>query len=544
MSYTLRDYQEAVVSACYNFAIYREGNGYATVPGGGGKSLIIARLAERLACPVVILARSEKLVSQNHAKLLHPYDAGIYCAGLGGREINKLITVGTIQSMVDVIMPTSPKFLLVDECDEIHPDQEGDSQYWKFIRANGNPRILGFTATPFRTKSGTLSWGSEVINIPISPLIERGFIVPPCNKVGVEVDLSGVSELAGEYNQSQLDAVYEDPELLKMSIMQIKKHAHNRQRNLIFCQSIAHCDAVANALEMNGETAQVVTGDTDKHELSNIILPSHEKGEFKHLINCQLLTVGVDMPWIDMITLLFATKSKRKFEQATYRGTRLYDSKENFLLLDMGNNLVEHGALGSPWTGVNKKNEDLPKKGRICPQCETWIAQATAEECPDCGFIFIKQEPPKVNHASTPVTEGNPYYTGAITSIDDYPVTSVVYKRKKSKAGNDMIVVDYQCGYGKYGTVADFLMPHHESPFMRERFRKFFAVRGHEIPYDMSLSEIDLDQWIHEAENNLKKPSKITIRLEGQYPKIINYEWGEIVAPIPIEEFLDDEIPF
>lgn len=542
MTYKLRDYQEAVVSACYNFATYREGNGYATVPGGGGKSVIIARLAERLAVPVVILARSEKLVSQNHAKLLHPYDAGIYCAGLGERELGKVITVGTIQSMVDIVLPTPPRFVLVDECDEIHPDEEGDSQYWKFIRANGNPRILGFTATPFRTKSGTLSWGSEIINIPIFPLIERGFIVPPSNKVGLEVDLSAVDTLAGEYNQSQLDAVYEDPELLKASIIQIKKHSAHRQRNLIFCQSIAHCDAVANALEMNGETAQVVTGHTDKDELSNVILPAHEQGEFKHLINCQLLTVGVDMPWIDMITLLFATKSKRKFEQATYRGTRLYDSKPNFLLLDMGNNLVEHGALGSPWTGANRKNEPSAKKGRICPQCETWIAQATAEECPDCGFIFIKQEPPKVSHAPIPVTEGHPYYTGSSSSIEEYAVTGVGYKRKKSKAGNDMIVVEYHCGYGKYGSVAEFLMPHHDSPFMREKFRKFFAARGHEIPRDMSLLEMDLDQWILEAENNLRKPSKIRVKLGGTYPEIIGYEWEEPDVQQELE--LDDEIPF
>lgn len=544
MNYTLRDYQSSVVNACYNFAIYKDGNGYATVPGGGGKSVIIARLAERLAvaAPVVILARSEKLVSQNHAKLLHPYDVGIYCAGLGERELGKVITVGTIQSMVDVVMPTPPVFALVDECDEIHPDDEGDTQYWKFLRNNGNPRILGFTATPFRTKSGTLSWGAEVINIPIAPLIEQGWIVPPSNKVGLEVDLSGVSVLAGEYNASQLDAVYEDPELMKQSIIQIKKHAHGRQRNLIFCQSIIHCTAIAHALEMNGETAQVVTGDTCKDELSNAILPAHERGEFKHLINCQLLTVGVDMPWIDMITLLFATKSKRKFEQATYRGTRLYDSKQNFLLLDMGNNLQEHGALGSPWTGTNRKNEDAPKKGRICPQCETWIESSGAEECPDCGFIFVKQEPPKPSHAAAPTSTGvDPYYTGTSTSVEKYTVSSVTYKRQRSKKGNDMIVVEYHCGYGKYGSIAEFLIPHHESPFMREKFRKFFAARGHEIPYDMALSELDLDQWILEAESNLKRPTKVRVRLGKEWPEIIGYEWDE---PATLEELDDDEIPF
>lgn len=545
MTYSLRDYQFSVVDSAFNFVRYSEGNGYCISAGGSGKSVMIAALAERLhnaGFRPVILARNEKLLTQNRAKLSNPALASVYCAGIGEKDLTGEIIFASAQSICNQILPPSdrPTIYLVDECHEIHPDDEGDTQYWKFFRANGDGRIIGFTATPFRTGSGLIEWGVEIINIPIAPLIKQGYILPPVNKVGVEIDLSQVSISMGEYSQPQLAAVYDDPELLKNSIFQILKYGTTRNRGLIFCQSLNHCDAVAMALKDEGQAVKVVSGDTCKDELNDYILPAHEAGEFKYLVNCQLLTTGVDMPWVDMIALLMATKSKGKFEQAVYRGTRLYEGKSNFLLLDMGNNLSEHGALGSPYRERGKR-EAVIKKGRVCPSCETWIEKVGAQECSDCGYVFEKTDPRKVDHAYRPDTESGTYYIAPDNPIQVFDVDYVGYKIKKSSKGNMMIVTEYHCGYGKYGSIADFFIPHHESSFVQARFRSYFKTCGHQIPSDMNLLELSLEQWIHEAESNLKKPERITVDFSDKHPKVINLEF----PPEQLDEVLDfDDIPF
>lgn len=102
-----------------------------------------------------------------------------------------------------------------------------------------------------------------------------------------------------------------------------------------------------------------------------------------------------------------------------------------------------------------------------------------------------------------------------------------------------MIVVSYYCGYGKYGTIADFLLPYHEQGFLRDKVKKFFTERGVPIQDPRELTEDDL-LWHAEK---LWRPARITVDHREEWPRIINYHW-----PAPettIEEYLDfDEIPY
>lgn len=542
MLYHLRDYQQSAVDAACAFIKYRSGNGYITAPGGSGKSIKIAKVAEFLASlgeRVIILARSERLLTQNRNKLAPEYraQAGIYCAGLGEKDASKLITIASIQSIANIeaneLNPFS--YALVDECDEIHPDPQSDTQYWQFFRKCGMPRIIGFTATPFRTQSGLIKWGEEIINIPIAPLFERKYIVPPVNKVGAQVDLSPVPIAMGEYAQGKLSELYLEPELLRLSLEKIIQYGATRNRGIIFAQSLAHSDVLASALEANGETCMAVSGDTDKDELNDYILPAHEAGEFKYLLNCDLLAVGYDMPWVDMVAILKATKSKRKFEQMVYRGTRTYSRgdfiKCDFLLLDMGNNLMEHGALGSPFREKTSKQERQAPQGKICPACETFV-QARLMQCSDCGHEFAERETARIDHSKDADTYSQTVYTGDICTYDVHGVT---YKLHVSKKGNESLMVKYYCDYGKYGTISEWLP--------RWKINKFYKARGSAIGHE---SEYTWEDLLWHAEY-LKKPTRITVDHSKEFPEIITYFWDEEPSPKTqtMSEVLDgDEIPF
>lgn len=542
--FSLRDYQIPAVEAAVNHVRYRRPlHGYIKAPGGSGKSIMIAATSQALCdmgLRVIILARSERLLRQNKAKLAPEYQdkCGIYCASLGGKDASQLITVASIQSIAKL---KDVKFdvALVDECDEIDEEQLGDSQYWSFFRVCGNPQIIGFTATPFRTRTGKIKWGEEIASIPLPPLIEQGYLVPPVNKVGAAPDLSGVKISLGEYAQEELENIYLEPELLEITMQKLLSYGATRSHPVVFCQSLKHADILAASLEANGESCRTVSGDTDKDELNDIIIPDFEAGAFKWLLNCQLFTVGVDIPCIDMVAIARATKSKRLFEQMTYRGTRPFAGKKDFLLLDMGGNLIEHGALGSPYRGKEAKKSAPKSMGKICPSCEDYVEPLNAKECSACGHQFPETERPKIDHADAPDTRNQAVYTGDIVTYDVY---NVVCERHKSKtSGNESIRVDYFCDYGKYGNISEWLSVHHTSEFARSKAAKFFVDRGVHITTERLL-QISLDDLVLEA-NRLPKPVQITVDHSEKFPRIISYTWPP-KEPIVWEDELSDEIPF
>lgn len=533
--FQLRPYQSSAVESALNFIKYRDGNGYVNAPGGSGKSVMIARVAEICASwnlRVVVLATNEKLLTQNRAKLTHPEDAGIYCAGLGEKDDSRPITIASIQSIANHPQPPHFDIALVDECDLVPDEREG--QFWEFFARCGNPRIVGFSATPYRLATGKLEWGEEIITIPISPLIAEGHLVAPMNKCGPAPDLSKVSISMGEYNQKELNALYEDHDLLFTSIVKLIQWGQERNYCLVFTQSLAHSDALAAILEHNGYSCRTVSGETPKDDL-HATLEDFQRGEFKYLINCQLLTVGIDLPCVDMVAIMRSTLSKRLFEQMVYRGTRPYPGKKNFLLGDMGGNLMEHGPLGSPYRGKAKREKSSEPKGRICPPCESYTPVGS-KECPDCGYVFPEAETRKVSHSYDADYQSATVYTGDVMT---HTVDGVRYsKHLNKKNGNESLKVEYFCNYGKYGSIAEWLSAKHQNEWARGKAYQFFKDRG--VTLEKPIEEYEWDDLIFEA-SKLKKPTTITVNHASEFPRIVSYGWEDSGVK---EIDLDDEILF
>ena len=193
----------------------------------------------------------------------------------------------------------------------------------------------------------------------------------------------------GDYQEAAINKVMTDPELVTQSLKRIIGYGEKRKSVLIFCVSIEHCNIIRMALLENGIVAGIVTGETDKAEREEI-LSDFKDGKLEYLINCEVLTTGFDATNIDTIICLRPTKSKSLFEQIVGRGVRKAEGKDDCLLVDMGGNLAEHGAIGSPLIMKEKKKKDEPEeaKSRICPECEEFCPPAS-KSCPDCGLSLI-----------------------------------------------------------------------------------------------------------------------------------------------------------
>jgi DNA repair protein RadD len=114
-----------------------------------------------------------------------------------------------------------------------------------------------------------------------------------------------------------------------------------RKSIVFFAATIKHAEEIYASLHPG--IAAVVSGKTkDRAE----ILEKFWRGELRVLINVNVLTVGWDCPRVDGIVLMRATESARLLAQIIGRGLRLFDGKQDVLLLDYAKNFERHAKDG------------------------------------------------------------------------------------------------------------------------------------------------------------------------------------------------------
>lgn len=517
----LRQYQKDACNAVVSWFNYHDTPAIVVVATGGGKSHIIASLADHYSKlgRVLIIAHRKELLQQTGEKITS--EVGFYSASLGEKDLSKPITVGGIQSVYDVV--SDWQYIFVDECQFLSNNTD-DGMYWELINNHPTAKVCGFTATPYRLRGGKLGWGDIIYEINYPALLEMGHLAPLSNKLCDAPDLSTVEVRLGEYVESQLAHIMEDPKLIDAAIRAIAAYSHNRHSCLIFCVSVNHANLITHALNNSGIPASMITGETLQGEREEIIDQfKAEFGDVRYIVNVNVLSVGFDAPNVDMIVCLRPTKSKSLWEQMIGRGVRLAEGKTNCLLIDMAGNLKEHGGLGTPFR--DKAKRETTSNCKICPECEEYVKPAI-KECPDCGYIWPEPERPKVAHEYEANTYSNTVHSDVIT----YPVKWVRYKKHLSKKGNETLMVSYGCDHGKYGNVAEWVM--------KDRLRKFYKDRGNEIG---PIEEYSWDDLLWHAES-LKQPVKITVDHSKEFPRIIRYEWPTVEQKI--EEYLEDGIPY
>jgi DNA repair protein RadD len=412
-----RYYQyEATEAPIQYFVDGNTGNPLVVLPTGAGKSICIAELTRRIMSwpnqRVMMLTHVKELIEQNVNKLYRQWPeapAGIYSSGLKRRDVHDDIIFAGIQS----VYKKSEQFgafdiILIDECHLISP--KANTMYQRFIEDQRglNPflKIVGYTATPFRTGSGDITKNKNAIftdicyEKPMKELIDEGYLAPLVSKrTEAEIDLSDVRKHGGEYNQKQLQAATDIPEVTKAAVKEIVARGRNRRSWLLFCAGVEHANHVREELESWDIRSATVTGDTPAAEREQII-DDYKTGKLRAVTNCDVLTTGFDAPETDMIALLRGTASPGLYVQMCGRGTRpvyaegmpletieerlaaiAHSQKKNCLVLDFAGNVMRHGPVDQvrPWEPTERGKGEAPSKA--CPDCDT-ITHASAKVCP------------------------------------------------------------------------------------------------------------------------------------------------------------------
>ena len=361
----LRDYQRE----CVNKILWEKknnlpGNSICCLPTGAGKSIVIAHIAHALNEPILILQPSLEILNQNYEKLCRyadPSEIGIYSASAGRKDIG-YYTLATIQSIYK-----QPEFfkqfklVLIDECHLVNPSNLG-GMFTSFLKAIGNPKIIGLTATPYRmdtmyvfegkgmmratattkliNRLKGMFWSRLLYNVNVGDLTAQGYLCPLEYK-----DMSLMSQDLLTLNKYGTDF---DLDLYVKTITDKSGQIHDAIRYASGAAKsiIVFCASIAQATRLSAETADsaVVTGKTPAKERARII-DGFKNGDIKIVFNVGVLTTGFDHPSLDCIVLARPTRSIGLYYQMLGRGVRNSPGKTRCLVIDLTSTVKTLGRV-------------------------------------------------------------------------------------------------------------------------------------------------------------------------------------------------------
>ena len=521
---TLRPYQQAAIASIYDYFQNHKGNPLVILPTAAGKSLVAAAFIEGVlkAWPdqrILIVTHVRELIAQNHAEMIGLWPeapAGIYSAGLGKRDAQARILFAGIQSIHRRAAEIGhTDLVLIDEAHLIPGNSS--TMYRRFLDAlsaiNLALKVIGLTATPFRTDSGMLHEGRSALftdiayEAPVRELIDQGYLSPLISKQPATwLDVSKVGTRAGDFIARDLAAAVDQDAITRAAVNEIIEHGRDRKSWLAFCSGVDHARHVAEEFHRRGISCRTIFGDTPKEE-RDAIIAAFKRGEIRALASMGVLTTGFNAPAIDLIALLRPTKSAGLYVQMVGRGRRLAPSKENCLVLDFAGNVRRHGPIDlvRPKRPGEGGGGDAPTK--LCPECESIIA-LSATECLDCGYEFPARE---VKIA--PTAAALPILSPKTPQW--LQVSGVSYSRHRKPGGRPSLKVIYHCGLTSY---SEWVCIEHQG-YARQKAADWWrkCAPGTKVP-------LSVDEAIAQA-SRLAIPSDISVRPSGRYFEISGYRF-------------------
>ena len=158
--------------------------------------------------------------------------------------------------------------VIVDEAHMI--PQEGNGRYRTLLAdlkgINPNLRVIGLTATPYRTTTGMICTEDGILNevcyeISVKALIEQHYLCPLRTCVAEnEVQTDGIAIRNGEFEADEMERTMREGDNVQRACSKILRVTRDRHSVLVFCAGIAHAEDVIRELRKSGARTEGVFG--------------------------------------------------------------------------------------------------------------------------------------------------------------------------------------------------------------------------------------------------------------------------------------------
>jgi len=241
--------------------------------------------------------------------------------------------------------------IIIDEC---HRGGAKDESEWRAILEYFAPAVqIGLTATPKRTNNiDTYRYfGDPVYTYSLKEGINDGYLTPfKVRQIGTTIDeyvytpdddvIEGEVAEGKRYVESDFNRTIEIREREAYRVKTFMSMIDQREKTLVFCATQTHAGLVRDLINQQKTNTnpnycvRVTSNDGEIGELFLRTFQDNDKTIPTILTTSQKLSTGVDARNIRNIVLMRPVNSMIEFKQIIGRGTRLFDGKDYFTILD------------------------------------------------------------------------------------------------------------------------------------------------------------------------------------------------------------------
>ena len=352
---TLYDYQLEDLNKIFNYLEESPDNVNLLyqLPTGGGKTVVFSEIAKRYISQsnkkVVVLTHRIEL-SQQTSKMLDGF-------GVKNKIINSEVKELKDQDeyMCFVAMVETLNNRLQEEKIEINNiglviiDEAHYNSFRKLFKYFENAVILGVTATPLSSNIKLPmkdNYQKLIVGESIASLIGKKFL-SKANMFNYDVSLQSLKlGINGDYTVKSSDELYGNQSMLG-KLVNAYNEISKGKKTLIFNNGINTSIYVYETFKKAGYNIRHLDNKNSASERRDILQWFSETPD-AILTSVSILTTGFDEPTVETIMLNRATRSLTLYFQMIGRGSRVLPKKEEFTVVDLGNNVARFGMWDAP----------------------------------------------------------------------------------------------------------------------------------------------------------------------------------------------------
>lgn len=369
----------------------------SVLPTGAGKSIVIGHLGNILEGRTLILTHRVEILKQNSEWL---EKVGVLTSKRNTVSKKSKVVIAMVQTLFPRIKKHGIEYL--GHFDNIILDEVHVQIFDKVYSQYDYKKLIGFTATPVLNKKRTIliddvefiekvtlseSFDSLVEGVTVNELIDMGYLV---RDVNITLNLPNFDKLKPSssqpdgYTNQSLNEVYNNRVSLEVLEKAISDYCKGK-KTLIFNSTTDSNIYVYNSLVELGLNVRMFDSVNSRETERLEIIEWYKESENAILIGTNVFTTGFNVPDVEVVIVNRATKSLALWIQMVGRGSRITDKlfKDTFTVLDLGQNILEHGIWSKERNWMEYFYPSPPKRKNKADMVSVW-------ECPECYCFNLK----------------------------------------------------------------------------------------------------------------------------------------------------------
>jgi superfamily II DNA or RNA helicase len=323
------------------------------LPTGGGKTVVFSEITRRF-----IAHRKKKVVVLTHRiELSHQTSKMLRGFGVKNKIINSdvkelseddphMCYVAMVETLNNRLQEGT---ISLKDIGLVIIDEAHYNSFRKLFKYFENSIILGVTATPLSSNIKLPMkdhYKKLIVGQSIESLIKKRYLAR-ANMYSYDVSLRSLKlGISGDYTVKSSDELYGNQNMLS-KLLGAYEEIGKGTKTLIFNNGINTSRYVYETFKKAGYDIRHLDNKNTATERREI-LEWFSRTPGAILTSVSILTTGFDEPTVETIILNRATRSLTLYFQMIGRGSRILPDKDEFTVVDMGNNIARFGMWDAP----------------------------------------------------------------------------------------------------------------------------------------------------------------------------------------------------